>query len=188
MTGSPAPTTTGATAAAPTATTADGWRAGRGRLRDGVTAALVPALACLAALVGLTAWTTTGAAGSPPRIEPGVAHLLLPAAADGGRTTAFFRITNTGGADDQLVSVTSPVAEDLVLNRHVRAGGGAGTTRTVPSVTVPAGRTVTMTPNSVDVLMTVKGRLREGDTVPFVLRFRRSGPVDAVAFVVRPGS
>lgn len=165
----------------------DGRPSGRRRVREGLIAAVVPVTACLTALVGLAAWTTAGAAGSPPRIEPGVGHLLLPRA-DEERTTAVFRITNTGDAEDQLLSVTSPAAEEAVLNRHERAGAGAGegagAARPVTSVTVPARGTLTMTPSSLDLAVKVRARLREGDTVPFVLHFRRSGPVAAVAFVV----
>ncbi|MFD3872690.1 copper chaperone PCu(A)C [Streptomyces sp. NPDC058623] len=166
---------------------ADGRPFVRRRVRDGLVAAVVPVTVCLAALVGLTAWTTAGAAGSPPRIEAGVGHLRLPRAAD-DRSTAVFRITNLGDAPDQLLSVSSPAAEEAVLTRHepVEAGTGdrADAARPVTSVTVPAGRTLTMTPNSLDLVVKVRTPLRVGDTVPFVLHFRRGGPVGAVAFVV----
>lgn len=167
--------------------TAEGRRPSRRRLHDGLLAALVPVMACLAALVGLTAWTTAGAAGSPARMEVGVGRVFLPYA-DKERTAAFFRITNTGGSDDQLVSVTSPALDEVMLSRHERVGEAADAMGMASSVDVPAGSTLTMTPRSVDVMAKVKTRWKEGDAVPFVLHFRHSGPVDAVAFVVRPGS
>ncbi|MFF3861462.1 copper chaperone PCu(A)C [Streptomyces sp. NPDC002209] len=168
-------------------TASAGWSLSRRRLRDGRTGALVPVLACLTALVGLTAWTKAGAAGGPAHIEVGVGRVFLPYA-DKERTAAFFTITNTGGSDDQLLSVTSPALDDAMLNRHERAGQGADTMGTATSVGLPAGSRLIMTPSTVDVMATVKIRWKEGDAVPFVLHFRRSGPVDAVAFVVRPGS
>lgn len=171
----------------PGRTTAEGPRPVRRRLRDGLLAALVPVTACLTALVGLTAWTSAGAAGSPARVEVGVGRVFLPYA-DKERTAAFFTISNTGGADDQLVSVSSPALDEVMISRHERVGEGADAMGMVASVDVPAGSRLTMTPGSVDVMATVKVRWREGDAVPFVLHFRRSGPVDAVAFVVRPGS
>ncbi|MFE9928855.1 copper chaperone PCu(A)C [Streptomyces sp. NPDC005533] len=158
--------------------------AGR-RLREGLVAVLAPVTACLTALVGLTAWTTAGAAGTPARIEVGIGRVFLPYA-DRERTAAFFRITNTGGSGDQLVSVTSPVVESVTLSRHGSAAG-ADSLRMVPSAEVPAGSTLEMTPSTLDVMMTVRGRWQVGDALPFVLHFRNSGPVQAVAFVVRPG-
>lgn len=167
-------------------TASSGERPVRRRLRDGLVAVLAPATACLAALVGLTAWTTAGAAGTPARIEVGVGRVFLPYA-DKQRTAAFFRIANSGGSGDQLVSVTSHAVEAVMLSRHESAGG-ADSMRMVSSVEVPAGSTLEMTPSTLDVMVTVKGRWRVGEAVPFVLHFRRTGPVEAVTFVVRPGS
>ncbi|MDX3536557.1 copper chaperone PCu(A)C [Streptomyces sp. MB09-01] len=164
---------------------AEAWPGSR-RLRDQLISVLAPVTACLTALVGLTAWTTAGAAGTPARIEVGIGRVFLPYA-DKERTAAFFRISNTGGSGDQLVSVTSPVVEAVMLNRH-ESPAGADSMRTVPSAEIPAGSTLQMTPSTLDVVMTVKGRWQVGDAVPFVLHFRNSGPVEAVAFVVRPGS
>ncbi|MFD9373601.1 copper chaperone PCu(A)C [Streptomyces sp. NPDC060020] len=176
------PASPGTSSAASPAAESPGGR----RLREGLIAVLAPVTACLTALVGLTAWTTAGAAGTPARIEVGIGRVFLPYA-DRERTAAFFRITNTGGSGDRLVSVTSPVVESVMLSRHEK-GTGADSMRMVPSAEIPAGSTLEMTPSTLDVMMTVKGRWRVGDAVPFVLHFRNSGPVQAVAFVVRPGS
>ncbi|WKV70430.1 copper chaperone PCu(A)C [Streptomyces sp. PCS3-D2] len=161
-------------------------RGGSGRrgIRDGLFAALVPVTACLVMLVALTAWTRAGAAGSPARIDVGVGQVFLPHAGE-ERTTAVFRIANTGGSDDQLVSVSSPTAYQIVLNRH-ELGGTGDATRAVASADIPAGTVVHMTPATLDLTVAVKTRREVGELVPFVLHFRRSGPVDAVAFVVRP--
>lgn len=174
MTGSPFPAVRGA------------WLPGRRRLREATVSVLAPVTACLTALVGLTAWTAAGAAGSPPRIEVGVGRVFLPPAG-GERAAAAFSISNVGGADDQLLSVTSPAVEDAVLARHERVRG-ADVTRRAARVEIPAGRRLDMTPRTVDVTVTVKDRRQVGDVVHFVLHFRTSGAVPAVAFVVRPGS
>ncbi|MFD3550001.1 copper chaperone PCu(A)C [Streptomyces sp. NPDC058655] len=167
---------------------ADGWRPSRRRLRDGLLSVLAPVIASMTALVGLTAWTTAGAAGSPPRIEVGVGRVLLPSA-DEGSTPVYFRIVNAGGADDQLLSVTSPAVRAAVLRRHGsdRGAGAASAGTPIASAGVPAGRGLAMTPNTVDVAVTATGRWQVGDALPFVLHFRTSGPVRAVAFVVPPG-
>ncbi|MFI1279821.1 copper chaperone PCu(A)C [Streptomyces sp. NPDC020858] len=169
----------------PDASPSPTWSGSR-RLPEGVVAVLAPLTACLTALVGLTAWTTAGGAGTPARIEVGIGQVFMPYA-DKQRTAAFFRITNTGGSGDQLLSVTSPAAEGAMLSRHESAGG-ADSMRMVTSAEIPAGSVVRMTPSTLDVMMTVKGRWQVGDAVPFVLHFRHSGPVQTVAFVVRPGS
>ncbi|MFD5620362.1 copper chaperone PCu(A)C [Streptomyces yangpuensis] len=168
-------------------TAAEGLTPGRRSLRDGLLAVLVPVMACLTMLVGLTAWTKAGAAGSPARIDVGVGRVLVPQAGK-EHTAAFFRIANTGESDDQLVSVTSPAADEIVLNRHERVGeaGDAVRVRAVPSANIPAGDFLVMTPATLDLTIRVKARHRVGDAIPFVLHFRRSGAVDAVAFVVRP--
>uniref|UniRef100_A0AAU2JJV6 Copper chaperone PCu(A)C n=1 Tax=Streptomyces sp. NBC_00049 TaxID=2903617 RepID=A0AAU2JJV6_9ACTN len=164
----------------------DRARPGTRRVREGLVAALAPVTACLAALVGLTAWTTAGAAGSPARIEVGIGRVFLPYA-DKQLTAAFFPISNTGGTGDELLSVTSPDAERAMLSRHEGAQG-ADFMRMVPSADIPAGTAVVMTPNTLDVMVTVRGSWQVGDAVPFILHFRTSGPVHTVAFVVRPGS
>ncbi|MFC9583471.1 copper chaperone PCu(A)C [Streptomyces yangpuensis] len=168
-------------------TAAEGRTPARRSLRDGLLAGLVPVMACLTMLVGLTAWTKAGAAGSPARIDVGVGRVLVPQAGK-EHTAAFFRIANTGDSDDQLVSVTSPAADGIVLNRHERGGeaGDAVRVRAVPSANIPAGDFLVMTPATLDLTIRVKARHRVGDAIPFVLHFRRSGAVDAVAFVVRP--
>ncbi|MFJ6782795.1 copper chaperone PCu(A)C [Streptomyces yangpuensis] len=168
-------------------TAAEGRLPGRRSLRDGLLAVLVPVMACLTMLVGLTAWTKAGAAGSPARIDVGVGRVLVPKAGK-EHTAAFFRIANTGDSDDQLVSVTSPAADQIVLKRHERGGeaGDAVRVRTVPSANIPAGDFLVMTPATLDLTIRVKAHHRVGDAIPFVLHFRRSGAVHAVAFVVRP--
>ncbi|MFF3325559.1 copper chaperone PCu(A)C [Streptomyces sp. NPDC002889] len=165
----------------------EAWRPSRRRLREGILAALAPVAACAVALGGLTAWTLAGGAGSPPRIEVGDPRIFLPYG-DNEDTAAFFRITNSGGADDQLIGVTSPAIESAMLSRHESNGSGADFMRMVDSVAIPAGDTLVMSPSTMDVMVKVKARWRVGDTVPFVLHFRHSGPVDTVVVVARPGS
>ncbi|MFE9633540.1 copper chaperone PCu(A)C [Streptomyces sp. NPDC006463] len=165
----------------------EGWRPTQRRLREAYLAAAAPVIACLVGLCGLTAWAGSGAAGTPPRVAVDDGHVFLPYA-DKENTAAFFRISNLGGADDQLVAVTSPAVERAMLSRHRSAGTGADSMSMTGPLTVPAGGTVSMSPFEVDVMVTVKERWRAGQMVPFVLHFRHSGPVETIAVVVRPGS
>ncbi|MFJ6483612.1 MULTISPECIES: copper chaperone PCu(A)C [unclassified Streptomyces] len=158
------------------------------RVREGLRAAIVPVVACALALAGLTAWTSTGAAGSPPQIAAGNGRVLLPDGS-GRDTAAFFDITNIGGADDQLIEVTSSGVEKTLLSRRESSGLGPDLVRTAAPVRVPAGGTVTMSPLDLSITTRAKEtRWEAGDMVPFVLHFRYSAPVEVVAVVVRPGS
>lgn len=148
-------------------------------------AALVPVAACAVALGGLTAWTASGAAGRPASVTVEDARVLVPFGTDD--TAAFFRLRNAGDTDDELVGIDVPSARGAMLSRVVDKNG-AGTMRMVHSATVPAHDTLTMSPHGLDVMVSGPPRLRVGDRLPFVLRFRESGEVRAEAVVVRPGN
>ncbi|MFF3686600.1 copper chaperone PCu(A)C [Streptomyces sp. NPDC002187] len=158
------------------------------RLWDGLLAGLAPVTACVLALAGLTTWTALGAAGTPPRVQVEDARILMPSTGRGD-TAVFFRISNSGGSADQLLSVTSPLADKAVLTRHVGSGGG-DSANVVTSTGIPAGGTLVMSSNSLEVAVTLRSGLhrRPGESVPFTLRFRHSGAVDTAVVVVRPGS
>ncbi|THA50188.1 copper chaperone PCu(A)C [Streptomyces sp. A1136] len=164
-----------------------GRRPARVRLRETYLAAAVPVISCLVCLCGLTAWVGTGAAGTPPRIAVEDGRVFLPYA-DEGNTAAFFRISNLGGSEDQLISVTSPAVEQSVLSRHRSTGTGADSMKMTGPVDIPAGGTVDMSPFGVDVMVKVKERWQAGQVIPFVLHFRHHGPVETIAIAVRPGS
>ncbi|MCF3120552.1 copper chaperone PCu(A)C [Streptomyces arenae] len=163
------------------------WRPTRRALRATVLAALAPVTASAVALGGLAVWAGSGAAGGPPRVEvaPGTVHLPY---GDRTETAAFFRIANSGGADDRLTSVTSPVLDEVMLGRHVAAGDGAATMRMVDSAAVPARVGLTMTSHGLDIMARTRTRtpLKEGDRIPFVLTFRHGGRITTEAVVTRP--
>ena len=164
------------------------WRPTRRRLKDTVLAAIAPVCAAVLALGGLAAWTASGRAGSPARIAVADARLYLPAP-DAEETAAFFRITNSGGAPDTLVAVTSStVGPGITLSRHRMTDGNAAYRQLAGSLPVPAGGTVDMSPLTSDVTVPVTARWHSGDLVPFVLRFEHSDPVGTLAVVVRPGT
>ncbi|MCJ1676231.1 copper chaperone PCu(A)C [Streptomyces sp. APSN-46.1] len=165
----------------------DGWWPTRRRLREAYLTAALPVIACLVGLCGLTAWAGSGAAGAPPRIAVDDGRVFLPYAGK-ENTAAFFRVSNLGGADDQLVSVTSPDVEQAMLSRHQSAGTGADSMNMTGPLDIPAGDTLAMSPFGADVMVKVKERWQAGQVVRFVLHFRHSKPVETIAIVVRPGS
>lgn len=163
------------------------WRPSRRRIRDGLLAALAPIAACSVALGGLTTWVNSGAAGSPPRIAVTEGRVFLPYG-DVRESAAFFRITNTGGADDRLLKVTSSaVGGEGTLSRHRMTSGRMAYAETVHSARVPAGGSLAMTPFGLDVTLRAKPGWRAGDLVPFTLHFEHGGRVEVSAVVVRPG-
>ncbi|GAA2083530.1 hypothetical protein GCM10009801_44020 [Streptomyces albiaxialis] len=156
---------------------------------DAVTALGVPVAACAVTVLGLTAWTAAGRAGSPAELRVSEARVFLTYA---GRedTSATFRIRNTGRSGDRLVAVRSPRARHVMLSRHTHTASGAGRMETAGSLALPARTTVAMSATSTNVMLTAPdaGSWRAGDTVPFELRFAHSPPVRVTAKVVRPGS
>lgn len=140
--------------------------------------------ACAITLGGLSAWTASGAAGSPADVGVTDASVILPTD-DGEQTAAVFQLRNTGGADDDLIGVSSPEIGAVRLT-HTVDHAGAGSMSMTASATVPAHGTLTMTPFGLDVMVDRPPRLRVGQLVPFVLRFRGSPPLRIAAVVVRP--
>ncbi|MFD8719168.1 copper chaperone PCu(A)C [Streptomyces sp. NPDC059629] len=147
----------------------------RHRFTGALRAALVPLAACTAALLLLTAYTTTGAAGDPPaRISVGNGRVFAPLNA--ATTAAFFDITNTGAAADTLESVSSPSLRITMLGRNV-SKNGTGRMEPVKSLVIPARSEVRMTPFTVDVMILDPPRLSVGNTIRVDLWFRTSGQI-----------
>ncbi|WP_282082556.1 copper chaperone PCu(A)C [Streptomyces tendae] len=168
--------------------TSSTWTPTRRRLAETALAAPAPVCACVLALGGLAVWTATGNAGTPARIGVTDARLFLPSRGV-PETAAFFRITNTGGARDRLMSVTSSdVTDGIALSTHRMTAGGAAYRRPAESLPVPAYGALDMSPHSSDVTVPAAARWETGDLVPFTLHFQHSGPVEVLAVVVRPGS
>ncbi|MFF4749439.1 copper chaperone PCu(A)C [Streptomyces sp. NPDC002514] len=163
-------------------------RPARRRVTDTLLAALVPVAACGVALGGLTTWVRTGNAGSPPRIAVTDGRVWLPFG-NIRETSAYFRITNSGGADDRLLKVTSSaVAGAPVLSRHRMLDGNSAIGQQIQSAVTPAGDTLAMSPDSLNVEVRARPDWRPGDVVPFTLHFEHVGAVEVQAVVQRPGT
>ncbi|MEU1623870.1 copper chaperone PCu(A)C [Streptomyces sp. NPDC020096] len=147
-------------------------------------AVLIPVTACAVGLGGLTAWTTSGAAGRPAHLGVTDARVLLPSG-DGEATAAIFQLRNDGDADDDLVRVTSEDTGQVMLARTVVRDGG-GRMSMQRAATVPAHGWLQMTPFGLDAMVDNPPRLRVGDLVPFTLYFRDRAPVRIAAVVVSP--
>ncbi|MEU9056639.1 copper chaperone PCu(A)C [Streptomyces sp. NPDC048384] len=163
------------------------WRPTRRRITDGLLAALAPVAACGVALAGLTTWVGSGNARSPARIAVTDGRVYLPYG-DVRDTAAFFRITNSGGADDRLLKVTSSAVDgDLELSRHRMTSGRMAYAETVDSARVRAGGGLAMSPYGLDVTLRADPEWQTGIYVPFTLHFEHGGRIEVQAVVIRPG-
>jgi copper(I)-binding protein len=150
-----------------------------------VRSALVPVGTCVAVLLLLSAYTAVGAAGEPPGvIEVNGARVFQP---DGSANTmAFFSLTNAGGAEDVLESVSSPDLGVTVLARTAWENGKSRMELVGP-VALPAGGSLRMDPSTVRVAVLDPPDLELGEEIRFDLWFRDSGRTEATAVTVNPG-
>lgn len=82
-------------------------------------------------------------------------------------TGAFMQLQSV--QDARLVSAQSPVA-GVVEVHEMAMDGGVMKMRAVPSLALPAGKSVDLKPGGYHVmLMDLKGQVKEGDTVPVTL-------------------
>ncbi|WP_327701383.1 copper chaperone PCu(A)C [Streptomyces decoyicus] len=153
--------------------------------RPSVPSVAVPLLTCLVTLGTLTAWTASGNAGRPAKLSVSEGRVLIPTGAEA--TAAFFTLRNTGGADDVLTGVTGPTGHRAMLSRTVDIGHNARSMAMVRAATIPAGGALTMTPTTLDVMVSPPPRLAPGDRLTFTLHFRDSPPRTVAARAVRPG-
>lgn len=105
----------------------------------------------------------------------------------GSNGAAFVTIFN-GGAPDRLVSVTSPVAPDVMLHRSFEEGGMMKMEH-VPALPIDTGQRVEMKPGGMHImLVNLKQPLKKGSQLPLSLRFERGGTKDVTATVYGPGA
>ena len=100
----------------------------------------------------------------------------LPNAPVGG---GFLTITNTGSADDRLVSATSPAAEDVQIHEMKMDGDMMKMSQLPDGLVIPAGQTVTLAPGGYHLMfMKLKAPFVEGQAVPVTLTFEKAGTID----------
>ena len=164
----------------------------RNWLRDLVRAAAGP-VACAAVLIGLlSVWVATGGAGT---ITPVRIQISLAAVPMRGYTTAtasavtsastYLTIRNLSSKPDELLSVRSPVARRIVLERRT---GPESPGSVIPGLTIPAGASVTLTPFGNDVILIDPMAFETDASVPLTLTFRHAGQVTVNAAVTAPGT
>jgi len=124
------------------------------------------------ALPGLAADTTIG----DLTITGAFTRATLPNAPVGG---AYLTITNSGTADDRLVSASTPAAGMTQIHEMKMDGDVMKMNELPDGLVIPAGQSVALEPGGYHLmLMQLTGPLVEGTKVPVTLTFEKAGTVE----------
>jgi hypothetical protein len=100
-----------------------------------------------------------------------------------GNGAAYFQLTNQGTSGDALNAVESPVADKAELHT-MTMDGNVMRMRKVPSLALPAGKSVSVAPGGLHVMLIgLKKPLVEGESFPMRLVFERAGSVEVKVHV-----
>jgi copper(I)-binding protein len=166
--------------------------AGRGRRADLVRAVAGP-LICAAILISLlSAWVSTGGAGTltPIRLQISLAAVPMraftkQAASRVDTATTFLTIRNLSGTADEIIAARSPIARGAILTERA---GPAGDRIMVSSLKIPPHGTLNLTPFGDDIVLRDPSTFEDLQTVPLTLTFRHAGTVTIEAAVTAPGA
>jgi copper(I)-binding protein len=96
----------------------------------------------------------------------------------------FLTIENTGSSDEQLDDARSTVANATEVHETYAVAGGEGM-RHIPSLTIPAGKSVTLKSGGYHIMLIgLRNELHPGDHFTIGLHFHNAGWID-VPVVVR---
>ncbi len=106
----------------------------------------------------------------------------------GGNGVVFLTIVNAGTEADALVAAASPVARMVSLHRTVMKDK-IMEMRPAKEVAVPARGSAVLKPGATHImLMGLKAPLRQGQTLPLTLTFRKAGKIEVQVPVLSAGS
>jgi copper(I)-binding protein len=109
------------------------------------------------------------------------------ATAEGQSGAVYVILANKGGADDRLVSASTPRASMAMIHRNDESGGMARM-RSVEALDVPAGERIDLKPGGTHVmLMGLDEPLRAGEHFDLKLKFEHSGEKTVSVAVVAAG-
>lgn len=132
-------------------------------------------------LAVITVSACSGSAGgtaAKPQLAVTGAYVPQPPLQD--MAAGYFTVTNTGGAADKLVGVSSDAATDVSM--HITTASDQ--MEQVTSWTIPAGgKLVLSTGGNHLMLMGLERKLTAGQKVTFTLRFASSAPITVTASI-----
>jgi copper(I)-binding protein len=101
---------------------------------------------------------------------------------------AYVTLSNDGASADELVSVTTPVANTIQFHKETEENG-ISHMRQLRTVELPAGAKVTFAPGDMHMMMLgLKQPLIEGQAVPLTFVFKNAGKIDVMAPVAKVGA
>ncbi|MFI5684614.1 copper chaperone PCu(A)C [Streptomyces sp. NPDC051636] len=126
------------------------------------------------ALTGALALAGCGGSGDgDAKAKLSVSSSYMPQPVSADMAAGFLTITNKGGTQDELTSVTSDTAGEITM--HDTVGGAM---EEVTSFTVPAhGQLVFKSGGNHLMFEKLKRRPKQGQTIPLTLTFAKSGPL-----------
>ena len=140
----------------------------------------------LLAFAGVAACTPGGQAKPDAASTVQVADALCRPTPVGRKTTGCY-LTLTAGADDRLVSVSSPVAGRAQIHESRVESNMMMMYELKDGLPLPAGQAVGLKPGGNHImLLAVAEPLRAGDTVALTLTFAAAPPVEVTARVGQP--
>ena len=127
------------------------------------------------------------AAAQSPTVK--VEHAWARATAGSARAAALYMtLANKGGADDRLVSVSTPVAGKAEVH-STTTENGVTRMRPVETLDVKAGTSTILKPGGYHVMLTdLKAPLVVGQSFAVTLTFENAGKIDVTATVEKAGA
>lgn len=135
----------------------------------------------LAMLALLSVLWAAGAAAYTTAV--GFGDAWIRPAPTGANGAGYLTIVNRDRVDDALTALASPDAATVTLHES-RMVGGVMTMRPLPTLAVPAGRSVALKPGGLHVMLRgLKRALATGDHVTLFLTFAKAGRVRVILHV-----
>ena len=124
--------------------------------------------------------------GAKPIVVENVWARATPAGAKTG--AVYMTVINNGTIPDRLLSVTTPAADSVQIHR-VSEENGVSSMREMPTMDMAPGARVTFKPGDLHAMLVgLRQPLKEGQTIPLILEFEKSGKVDVAASVAKVGA
>jgi len=138
----------------------------------------------LAALLTVAGVATTAAQAPTVNVE----HAWARATPGGAKSAALYMTLVNKGADDRLVSVSTPVAGKAEVH-STTTENGVMRMRPVEALDVKAGTSTTLKPGGYHVMLTdLKAPLVAGQSFAVTLTFENAGKIDVTATVEKLGA
>jgi copper(I)-binding protein len=112
-------------------------------------------------------------------------------ATPGRSTTAAVYIKtihNAGEGSDSLINIRSHLASKNSIHKTI-VNAGIAKMRQVNALEIPAGHSVSLEPGGLHIMMAgIQKSLKEGDSFPLILEFKKAGKIEVVVTVEKIGS